>query len=155
MNDIENLEHLNTLRDKKIIDDQEFTSIKRTIINKHLGTHLGAKSGTAYVLLAWFLGIFGAHNFYAGYTKRAIVQILITLFSGIFFFIPIVIVQIWALGDMCLIDKDADGTPFYGDKILIRIIRIAAVALFITMYFFGVIGFLNTFYIGPNNILLS
>lgn len=137
MDDLENLEKLTRLRDKKIIDNVEFNSLKRSLIGKHINTHIGERSGTAYVLLAWFLGLFGAHNFYAGYTKRAIVQLLLTLFSGILFFLPLLVVQIWALADMCLIDEDADGVAFYGDRTLIRILRIAAIAFFVVMYFAG------------------
>lgn len=155
MNELENLEKLYHLRDRRVINDTEFESLKIAVIGQHLGLRLGARSGTAYALLAWFLGIFGAHNFYAGYTKRAIVQILITLFSGLLFFAPIIIVQLWALGDLCLINKDAEGTPFYGDKTLIRIIRIAAVALYIFVYFFGFISFISAMYIQPAVISLS
>lgn len=152
MDDLENLERLHHLREKKIINDLEFDGIKKSIIDKHLGVHLGSKSGVAYAVLAWLLGIFGAHNFYAGYTKRAIAQILITLFSGLLLFVPILFVQIWALGDLCLIDKDAENVPFYGDKALIRIIRIAAVALFVLMYFLGFLGIFSVTVVSPNVI---
>lgn len=155
MDDLEHLEKLHHLREKKIISDTEFEGIKKSIIDKHLSGHLGAKSGIAYAMLAWLLGIFGAHNFYAGYTKRAIAQILITLFSGLLLFIPILFVQIWALGDLCLIDKDAENVPFYGDKTLIRIIRIAAVALFVLMYFLGFLGIFSIAVVSPTFISIS
>lgn len=41
----------------------------------------GAKSKMAAGLLGIFLGCFGVHNFYLGYTKRAIAQLLITVLS--------------------------------------------------------------------------
>ncbi len=39
------------------------------------------KSRVVFVLLAVFLGAFGGHNFYAGYVKKAVIQLCITLFS--------------------------------------------------------------------------
>lgn len=53
----------------------------------HCGRALGvpadpkAKSRTKAVLLALFLGVFGAHNFYLGYTGKAMAQLLISLLS--------------------------------------------------------------------------
>ena len=40
-----------------------------------------AKSKVAAGLLGIFLGAFGAHNFYLGYTGRAVTQLLITLLT--------------------------------------------------------------------------
>lgn len=73
------------------------------------------------VLLAFFLGMFGAHNFYLGRLPQAIIQLAITLLSFlILFFIP----WIWAFVEMFLIltakpdskwSKDGDGYPLvYG-----------------------------------------
>ena len=62
-------------------------------------------------LLGIFLGYFGVHNFYLGYTGKAVGQLLITLLScGILSFVS----GIWGLieGIMILagnIDKDANG----------------------------------------------
>lgn len=146
MDDYENLEKLAKLKDKDIINEDEYFLLKQNIISKYNGKDIESKSGIAYALLAWFLGIFGAHNFYAGYTKRAIVQLLMTLFSWMLLFIPLIVVQIWALADMCLINKDAAGRPFSGDKILIMIIRITAVAFYVLGYLFGFFGFYWTFF---------
>lgn len=63
----------------------------------------------AYVLLAIFTGIFGIHNFYAGYKTRAISQLLISLLSlgclALF-------VWIWAIIEACIVKQDAAGVPF-------------------------------------------
>lgn len=112
MDDLENLEKLAKLKDKGIINDEEFLLMKRNIVSRNMNVYPESKSGIAYALLAWFLGIFGAHNFYAGYTRRAIAQLLLTVFSWLLFFIPLIVVQIWALADMCLINKDAQGASF-------------------------------------------
>ena len=62
------------------------------------------KSLIVYQLLGLFLGCLGIHNFYTGYYKRAVVQILITL-SGF----GISIVFIWALIEIFMVKKDANG----------------------------------------------
>ena len=71
----------------------------------------GAKSKTAAGLLGIFLGAFGVHNFYLGYTGKAVAQLLITLLSC---FALSEISAIWGLieGIMILtgsINTDADG----------------------------------------------
>ncbi len=67
-----------------------------------------SKSKLAAGLLGIFLGGWGVHNFYLGYTGKAIAQILLTFCFGIGY--------IWGLieGIMILcgkIDKDAQGNP--------------------------------------------
>jgi TM2 domain-containing membrane protein YozV len=67
------------------------------------------KDRIAYILLGIFLGVFGVHNFYAGYTGRAVAQLLIsvlTLFFGSF------ISAIWAIIEVCTVTADASGVPF-------------------------------------------
>ena len=61
-----------------------------------------------YIILAIFLGTLGIHNFYAGYTKKAILQIL-CFFPGFILVIPPFIGWIWILVDICTVTKDADG----------------------------------------------
>ena len=70
-----------------------------------------AKSKLAAGLLAIFLGCYGVHNFYLGYTGKAVAQLLITLLSCGF---GVVVTGIWALieGIQVLtgkIDRDAKG----------------------------------------------
>lgn len=45
---------------------------------------VGAKSAMVAGILGIFLGALGVHNFYLGYTKKAVVQLLLSIFS-IFF----------------------------------------------------------------------
>lgn len=69
------------------------------------------KSKMAAGLLGIFLGSFGVHNFYLGYTGKAIAQLLITLLScGFLAFVS----SIWGLIEGILIltgsiNTDADG----------------------------------------------
>lgn len=80
---------------------------KATEINKDPN----AKSKLVAGILGILLGCFGVHNFYLGYTSKAIAQLLISLLSC---FILSPISAIWGLieGIMILtgnIDTDADG----------------------------------------------
>lgn len=70
-----------------------------------------AKSKVAAGLLGIFLGCFGVHNFYLGYTGKAVAQLLITILSC---FLLSVVSAIWGLieGIMILtgsISTDANG----------------------------------------------
>ncbi len=80
-----------------------------------------AKSKVVAGLLGIFLGCYGAHNFYLGYTSKAVTQLVLTLVGlvlscivvGVFLVIGI---EIWGLveGIMILtgkIDTDAKGIP--------------------------------------------
>ncbi len=67
------------------------------------------KSRVVFVLLAVFLGAFGGHNFYAGYVKKAVIQLCITLFSC---FTGSFISWIWAIVEACMVNRDDDGIAF-------------------------------------------
>ena len=69
------------------------------------------KSRTAYVILGLFLGCLGVHNFYAGYTGKAVAQLLITLLIG-WLVLPWIVVAIWALVEVCVVTRDAKGNKF-------------------------------------------
>jgi TM2 domain-containing membrane protein YozV len=67
------------------------------------------KSRVVFVLLALLLGSFGGHNFYAGYVKKAVIQICISLFSCLF---ASPIIWIWAVIEACTVNCDQDGVAF-------------------------------------------
>lgn len=70
--------------------------------------HPEAKDRVAYVLLAVLLGI-GIHNFYAGYTTRGIIQLLVSILScGILWFF----IWIWSIIEACTVTQDANGVRF-------------------------------------------
>lgn len=72
-----------------------------------------AKSKMAYLLLAIFLGEFGVHNFYAGYTNMGVIQLLVSLVGGMFTCgISSIAVWIWAIVEGITTNKDAKGNPF-------------------------------------------
>jgi TM2 domain-containing membrane protein YozV len=67
------------------------------------------KNRTSYIMLGALLGAFGAHNFYAGYYKKAGIQLAITLLTvGL----GIPMSWMWAVIDVCTIDRDAWGVQF-------------------------------------------
>lgn len=70
-----------------------------------------AKSRGIYILLAlFFLGMLGAHNFYAGRYLRGALQLLCTCILG-WFVIGLVITFIWVLIDLFTVTEDGDGVP--------------------------------------------
>lgn len=66
-------------------------------------------SRIVYIVLAIFLGSLGIHNFYAGYTGKAVAQLLITVLSCGFLSL---ISWIWAIIDIVTVTSSADGRPF-------------------------------------------
>jgi len=62
------------------------------------------KSRVGVILLGIFLGCFGAHNFYAGYTGRGIAQLAITLCT---LFFGAIVSWIWAIVEICTVDRDS------------------------------------------------
>ncbi len=79
----------------------------------------GAKSRVTAGLLGIFLGCYGAHNFYLGYTAKAVTQLVVTIvgyllccvFIGV---IPVLGIWIWSLVESIMIfagkiDRDAKG----------------------------------------------
>lgn len=81
----------------------------------------GAKSKLAAGLLGIFLGCYGVHNFYLGYTAKAVTQLVLTIVGYVLCCIGIGVflvlgIAIWTLveGIMILagkIDTDANGVP--------------------------------------------
>jgi TM2 domain-containing membrane protein YozV len=73
-----------------------------------------AKSRVGYVLFGIFFGVFGIHNFYAGYKEIALTQLLLTI---LLCWIPVVGdiviagVWIWAVVQVATVVKDANGNP--------------------------------------------
>ena len=67
------------------------------------------KNRTTFIVLGALLGALGAHNFYAGYYKKAIGQLAITVLT-LGFGSPMS--WIWAIIDICTVGKDKTGVEF-------------------------------------------
>ena len=112
MNNITDLEKLAELKEKGIISQEEFNQQKGRILNSTFNSKTSdRKSRLIYILLALFLGSLGIHNFYAGYSGKGTIQLLLSLFL-FWLIIPIIIVFIWVIVDIITVTKDANGTPF-------------------------------------------
>lgn len=73
---------------------------------------VGGKSKTAAGLFGIFLGAFGVHNFYLGYTGKGIAQLLITLLSiGLLSWVS----AIWGLVEGILIIVSHPGESWHRD----------------------------------------
>jgi hypothetical protein len=69
------------------------------------------KSRVAFILLGLFLGGLGIHNFYVGYTGRAVIQLL----SNLLFFWTVLVpvgIGIWILVEVITVNEDSQGCPF-------------------------------------------
>ena len=70
---------------KKVINNETTSAsepeVKENIKNETSNANPNAKSKLAAGLLGIFLGAFGVHNFYLGYTGKAVAQLLITILS--------------------------------------------------------------------------
>ena len=68
-----------------------------------------AKNRSTFILLGALLGFLGIHNFYAGYTKKGVLQFLLTFltlgFAGI-------MTWAWAVIDVITVDRDSQGIKF-------------------------------------------
>lgn len=69
------------------------------------------KSRMIYILTALLLPGLGVHNFYAGYTRNGLIQLLCA-FPGIFLIFPFLISVVWTWIEIFTITKDATGLPF-------------------------------------------
>ena len=101
--------------DTKTADSVEVEATK-VESNTTSSSEVKPKSKMAAGLLGIFLGSLGVHNFYLGYTGKAVAQLLLTLVGWIACGLGPAAASIWGLveGIMLLtgsIDKDADGNP--------------------------------------------
>jgi TM2 domain-containing membrane protein YozV len=67
------------------------------------------KSRTTYIVLGIFLGAFGVHNFYSGYTGRAVGQLCLTVLTVGYLGI---VSWVWAIIEICIVEKDSTGLNF-------------------------------------------
>ena len=100
---------------RQMEDNQNFctycgTSQTGVVANTSINSTTGeGKSKIAAGLLGIFVGAWGVHNFYLGYTNKGIMQIIVTVVTcgigGIWGFIEGILILV---GE---INKDADGVP--------------------------------------------
>lgn len=82
--------------------------------------NVGTKSKIAAGLLGIFLGIFGVHNFYLGYTSKAVLQLVLSIIGiilsiiiiGVFMFVA---VEIWGFIEGIMILASSTGSRWHLD----------------------------------------
>ncbi len=124
------LEDLLQLKARGIIDDAEFSARKKLLARRSLRAYSQskAKSGILYIFFAYFLGMTGLHNFYAGYWGRGLAQLLLSLTSPLFLYIPVLIVGLMVVGEIWFVNHDAGKRPFSGSRSVIWFLRILSIA---------------------------
>ena len=73
------------------------------------------KSKLAAGLFGIFLGAFGVHNFYLGYTGKAVAQLLLTLLGWILLGLGPIAAYIWGLVEGILIISSSYGSEWHRD----------------------------------------
>jgi len=64
----------------------------------------GSKKRLTYILLGFFFGVIGIHNFYAGRTAPAVIQLVLGITV-----IGMLVTGLWALIDICVVTEDGKG----------------------------------------------
>jgi len=67
------------------------------------------RSRRSYITLGVVCGLAGCHNYYAGYYRRAVTQISLTLFASPLWGIGIIATLIWVVIDLLTVAQDANG----------------------------------------------
>ena len=70
---------------------------------------LQAKKKMTFIMLGIFLGALGAHNFYAGYTGKAVTQLCLSVLT-IGYGSPMA--WLWAVIEICTVNQDSRGVQF-------------------------------------------
>ena len=73
-----------------------------------IASNVGASKKVAAALFAFFLGAFGAHKFYLGYTKQGVIMLLIFLFGFILLGLPSVIIGLIAFIEFVIYISKSD-----------------------------------------------
>ena len=104
---IEEVEKLRKLKEIGAITEEEFDRLILKECTENTSFEVESKSRGVYIILAFFFGLLGIHNFYIGRFKRGLLQVLLTLFLGVFF--TSAIVWIWVLIDVFTVKTDGLG----------------------------------------------
>lgn len=124
------MDKLNELHDNGTISEQDFLEQKQRLfrrIDRRDGEAPAAKNGIVYIILAWFFGTIGLHNFYAGYVWRGATQLFLTLTSWLFLFIPLLFTAVWAFLEIMLVNHGGNGLFFKGDRRIIWALRLGTI----------------------------
>ena len=79
-------------------------------MQRYLLSSESTHNGIIYIILAFFLGCIGIHNFYVGYWKRGLSQL--ALFAAL-----------WATLEIFFVNRSANGCLLGGNRLVIWILR--------------------------------
>lgn len=129
-------EKLQELKDKHIISEEELVEQKHRLAARllHKEDASSARNGIVYIILAFFVGAIGMHNFYARYWKRGLVQFLLALISPYMLFVPLIFTSFWAMAELLFVNRGPDGVLFRGNRKVIWGLRVAAVLVLVLAY---------------------
>lgn len=89
---------------RKAEEDSETRTSSVDVVDIDTNTDVSKKSKTIALLLWFFLGAFGIHNFYIGDTDRAVKELICTLLS--FLIVPLIIFLVLWLQDLLRLLND-------------------------------------------------
>ena len=141
MANYENLDDLKALLARGIITERQYENCRRLLARKIIresSRSSGEKSGVIYIVLAFFLGNIGLHNFYAGRYKCGLAQMALTLASFFFCFLTGVVSTLWVLGELLFVNHSANGKPLLGSRGVIWLMRFIALGILASALFIGV-----------------
>ena len=132
------VEKLKEAAHKLHMSEEEFIAEKKRLAAKilHLDDKKTPRNGIVYILLAFFFGAIGLHNFYAGYWGRGLSQLCLSLIAPWFLYIPLLFVSIWVLLELLFVNKDPHGKAMKGNRRIINLLRIATIVI-LTLAFYN------------------
>ncbi len=151
-------EKLKELENQGVLSEEELLAQKQRLFHKAITDKrdVAGKSGYLYILLGWFLGTIGLHNFYAGYFWRGTVQMLLTLTSWLFAFIPLLFVAVWAFLEILLVNHSADGLPLKGRRSVIIGLRLLTILwLAVAFYNSDLVVYDNSFTLSDDGLYID
>lgn len=140
MTDLKELEKLAALKEKGLLTEKEFNEQKKAILagdsqveNAQASAELSPKSTTAYVVLAFFFGCLGVHNYYIGRWKQATAQLLLTILSPFTLFAALLANVIWVACNIFSTKTDGKKRVMPENNVLRVVLGI--VSLFFSLIF--------------------
>lgn len=124
---------LQEMKDKHIISEEELVEHKHHLAAKIIGKNkeLSHINGIVYIVLAFFLGTLGVHNFYAKYWKRGAIQLFLTLIAQFAMYIPLLFTSLWAELELLFVNRDTKGRIFKGSRKIIWFLRVVSVVVLV------------------------
>lgn len=135
-------EKLREMKNKHILSEEDLVHHKHRLASKVVGKveRKSAANGIVYILSAFFLGTIGIHNFYAGYWKRGLVQLCLTVMAQYMLYIPLLFTSLWAEMELLFVNKTPDGRLFKGSRRVIWLMRLMSVVALV----WGMMSFTST-----------